>query len=572
MGTNQKFNNYENSRIQVNTITSSMLKYTVQKIVELKPDVLNEEDFSTYQFVLDILKKNYKIDKKSYKNFLIGIAYFVIPMEDIMKLIFGRFSLLFTLTMLPIDEYMMTKHIMNIINDELENYLKFIRKPDYKEATFEEVALEQLVNVKELTSSVLKAMKKLQNDEVVIATTDLVDVTMKRNKSIEEVILFQEKDYMNIVTEYIKNATVEFVTVDYKKLKNQVIFNEMFNIEICQEVVQNKMKDQLESSKDKMHTYRLKNLVSNNYSYLKNGISKISENNDNTINVNDTVIFEVDANENFATAIASIIAKTNQSLNGRTKSVVARYNDLIVEVDIKNNFKTNIITSNVENTEIITTIEKEITSYYNKNKIKQATKQIADITQISKNQVAIVQEEDIDFKVESAVRKIQRINDADVTVSLKDFNKFISNSNVKNKEKYLIACQNVKDVKRIGKKDITIVENEQVVNNILSDSAKEMTFDDVVITCNIPGCLDDRHLAEIQEKVFEAQIIAKESPNQNLSLLINGANNILINFDLTNTIPVKIIDITGQMAKDKLDQIKKVLSSDAYLQNKMIYN
>ncbi len=551
-------------------LSMAVIEKVVNLLIDLIPDALSEEDFKASQFLLDVICKNYKVPNTRYRNLILGMSYFAIPFEEIVKSFTGPFSFAFVIAKTPIDEYIASKIISNIINNELENYLEFIRQDKYEPSSTSEAFKVFKYTYSEVVQFVKDVVTKEQELNKDVVTTDIVDASIKRSQTLSEAVVYTEADYRSVIEEYIQTCKEEFVTIDYKKLKKKVIFNQFFDINVCQEIVQNKMSDILESSTSKMHTYKLKETRLLDRLYLK-------QNTD--INVTSSllvekqmnnVIFYADNNSSALEAISRSICSTKQFLDENPDSITTVYQDYIIELDVKNDNNVTIISTNVEHSAILKDIEAEYANFFKVQAIKAVSSKLKEVNALSltsNNDIAI--SENIDRKVESAIHKVQKLTEDEKVLSFKDFERFMSSSSKISRDEYLISCQKNANVKRVGTKDLTIIPVKRQ-NALKENSKKQMTLDNVLMTTKISGSLNDQHLTLIQDKLFDAQLLAKDTPYQDVKVIINCGDGVLINADITKKMPIKIIDLKSKISRTTKDALQKILETDAYMQGCMI--
>ncbi|WOO86541.1 hypothetical protein RZE82_05355 [Mollicutes bacterium LVI A0039] len=532
-----------------------------QLIAKLKKSDINLNlDFLT-QFCFDIFSGNYKLKKQNVAKFAGSIALVFLPVEQISLSFPPPFFLLgFALRSL-LDEALALKLISDCIKDETKNYKKFIKTDDYTPSEFsnpfENFNMKQ--SLLELQNFILLERNVNKSRYV---TNGLVIYEV--SKQLSDYIYYNDKDYENLICEYLfREETItnrDIIKIpNAKKISKLLAFPIGFQEDDCLSVLQNDLNNTFENVG--LHEYKLNvpAIISPSY-FLSSEDSKTYIANDN-IKYNDLEatrlydLTDISFNLNLLLIIAGEISMLN---NPAIQSIIFKLHNMDVEINIYLNYQVQVISHEASWFDVAKQLEIQLKMFMKKNKSSKLINiALPKLRKLELNDI------DINQQIKIALNRLHIIseNKNEATIKHDELYNLIPLFNKKNREEYLLSAQ---------KQNNTIVDNKKVYikfdsSPFLNDPFKHLNITTsssiIMLNSKVSGCMTANHLLNILETLFLVQCYACGFGTLDMIALIDCSDDLFIQANLTDN-SVRIIDAKAILNFQEEEYLEQIISKE----------
>lgn len=519
-------------------------------------------DINIKQFLQDVIKLNYKIDKKNFMKISICIVLLIMPVEEIISLFVPRASILFKTFKTPLDEIVIVRYIISIITDEMKSYQKYIESKKYNPAIINDDDYLE-INPAELWNTLKEysPISKVENE----MKYELVPNSMKRIKEVEEFIEYNDLLYRDQILKYLdrNGAREKYVRINYKKLKADSLFSECFIEAEARRVCQEQMEAYIvDYDGNKMDTYKLKeNIVLVDMSDLEG--DKFQYQKEYT---NDCCIIEIKNWCNQLETILSCLKIIKQEINNETISnIVVILGDLLIEIDQFNNYQVQVICKNIRQLKYASRLEAEL------SRTLKTYSKIA-IIPPSFNSDKLFESTPIDISIKSGIERLM------LTLDKKEIE--FSNSDIKHivpfydgnlKNQYIKALTKSLEGAVYQKSNFKVVLSGSVdLNTYLNTCQKDISFETILVTDTITGNFDFEHFIKILNKLYALQLTILGASFLKLHVIINCGDQVILENIIGKTITTKLIDSSGKFENNLEYKLESLINSEMRNQAKAI--
>lgn len=513
------------------------------------------------QMLVDIFKRNYKINQKQFAKFVIYVSLLITPLEEIVSYVYPPANIFVKLILSPLDEVFLIDRIIKIISLEIDSYEKYVEKNKYSETTLNEVEeisvkAEDLLNaIKEF--SPLTKKESAQNYE-------LVSNKMQRVREVSEYISYSTDTYKEVILNYLINnqRDKEYIKVNYKKLSSQCIFSSYFNEEDARRVIQNEMEMYIDSHPSKLDTYHLKSDVHMTGSYLK--LNYPSQHKINIINKCCIVNVEI-TNDLLADTFLLIDTIEDIIINENISNIIILMGSLLIEIDKVDNYNVQIISSEISDVILIDQLEKEIKAKLSKYNKKLAMPSVIDTSNV-------FTEKNIELSVTTAIERLSLFeNIENVTITHNELKHIIPFYNAQNKNEFIMELINQVNESSYTAKDVNLrLDNKVNLDNYLSNVKRQVAFETIMISDTIEGKFDFSHICEIMNKLYALQLTVSGASFLNLIAVINCGQGVFLEARIGKKISTKLIDSDAVLGTELEIKLEKIIKDELSNQAKAI--
>lgn len=507
-------------------------------------------EIDTKQFLIDVLTKNYKLDKKNTMILIGSLIALLTPTEVLTSMVFGRISFLIDKLLGVFDEAFFVYKIIEVIIEETKGYSKFVNSDKYKPSELKVTTIE--LKPREMYQAIkLMISDNIEQDNMSLALTT-------KPLAIEDVFRYTEEDYKVSARRYLEmnqsKTKDDYVLVKGSKVQKSVVMKSSFSPTTFESVIQSKMNEEVESSKNQLSTYRL----SKNITVVEEEIgyeSKVFK---------QTKTYSIETNNIEIKHLNFMIREVN-NLEENIDNVVFILPKLLIEVCRKDNCKCQVLTWDLNYVNVADAIKVELEKQLKSLKNPISLSRKAKVIDVPDNLMA--------KQVEFALERINIIfNDQEVvSFSNDELLSFIPMYNKKNKTQYLIYIQNkVEDVTVSSKKtEIKLNTGTDYRKNINKFNVR-LQGDYIMLTNKVEGELDVRQLLNLLQDLFLIQYLVADSSELKCIVNTDCGNKVLLQTDLTKDLNASMIDGTARFNSDIENQIESLIKQELKSVNKSV--
>lgn len=507
-------------------------------------------EIDTKQFLIDVLTKNYKLDKKNTMILIGSLIALLTPTEVLTSMVFGRISFLIDKLLGVFDEAFFVYKIIEVITEETKGYSKFVNSDKYKPSELKMTTIE--LKPREMYQAIkLMISDNIEQDNMSLALTT-------KPLAIEGVFRYTEEDYKVSARRYLemnqsKNKN-DYVLVKGSKVQKSVVMNSSFSPTTFESVIQSKMNEEVESSKNQLSTYRL----SKNITVVEEEISYESK------VFKQTKTYSIETNNIEIKHLNFMIREVN-NLEENIDNVVYILPKLLIEVCRKDNYKCQVLTWDLNYVNVADAIKVELEKQLKSLKNPISFSRKAKVIDVPDNLMA--------KQVEFALERINIIFSDQEVVSFSndELLSFIPMYNKKNKTQYLIYIQNKVEDATVNSKttEIKLNTGTDYRKNINKFNVR-LQGDYIMLTNKVEGELDVRQLLNLLQDLFLIQYLVADSSGLKCIVNTDCGNKVLLQTNLTKDLNASMIDGTARFNSDIENQIESLIKQELKSVNKSI--
>ncbi len=522
-------------------------------------DINSKVDYK--QMLIDIFKRNYKINQKQFAKVLACIVLLTIPLEEVVSSAYPPAGIFVKLILTPIDEMILIAAIAKIISEEVDSYEKYVEKKKYSEVALDEI---EEINIKAVDLlNAIKEYSPLAKKETT-EKYELVSNKMQRVKEVSEYISYSTETYKEVILRYLidNNAEEEYIKINYKKLSNQSLFSSYFNEEDARRVIQNEMEVYVESHPSKLDTYRLKANIHMPEDYLK---VKYSNQHKITV-INKCCIVNVEITNDLLVDTFLITNSLNQIIKEKNISnIIILMGSLLIEIDKVDNYNVQIISAEISDVLLVDELEKEIKAEVSKYNKKLPIPSVLDTNNV-------FTEKNTDLSVNAALERLSLFGGIEnLTITHSELKYIIPFYNAQNKNELIMELIKQVDESSYTAKNINLqVDKKTNIDTYLSSVKRQVAFETIMISDTIEGSFDFSHICVVMNKLYALQVTVSGASFINLIIVINCGQGVFLEARIGKKISTKLIDSDAILGTELETKLEKIIKSELGNQAKSI--
>lgn len=526
----------------------------INKYVEVLEHKINLKGIDIRQYIADILLRNFKIEKAPFAKIVIGMAILIAPSDELFK------SIIPVPSDIEISKYLdknkAIQLIASVATAESERYRQFVSSKEYKPAS-----MSELKTVTVDTYSYQNTLKECI-EQSAISVQNIDEITVM--KPLETLFEYTSKDYEHLLTQYFLKASKlnKYKHIDYKHLKKQCVLPQVFNIQICKQVLAQMLDDEvlLECTVNNGDLKYMLKSTNIQYANKLHRCANYQENNTYKYELKDERLTIADLNDIIDTAI-----KTTDN-NGRYDYLQFEFEKFVVtinchdyrQIDVRSKeFSYFLAAKQVEN-QLIKKLKKS-------NPIKVSFK---------KKQTLNLYAEGLEGrKVEIGLQHLELLTKGTkIKLKSNQFMKLMPLYDKQKKLKYLDILHHDEACIRYDANDLLICSKNKVnINQRIKDMSCNLSFDYIGLAFNLEGDFDPMHYIHLLDKLFIVQVLQSKNPNFNYVVEVDVSKGVKIVVELfTEETKVEVIDANVELGYELETKIKSELIKQLKKQTKVI--